>query len=171
MIEQGYRPQYRNGSMKPLVYVETTVFSFRYDERSSPTIRAMREWTRSWWNASARNYELVTSVPVLEELDRGNLPHREHSLALALSLPAVPVEDEIAEIAEVYIKDKLMPDDPVGDPMHLGLASFHKCDYLLTWNCKHLANANKVLHLRRVNALLGLHVPVLTTPLELMSAE
>ena len=51
------------------------------------------------------------------------------------------------------------------------LASFHKCDYLLTWNCRHLANANKFNHIRRVNTLLGLSVPTLATPLELTGGE
>jgi predicted nucleic acid-binding protein len=64
-----------------------------------------------------------------------------------------------------------MPRDPLGDALHLALASHHKCDYLLTWNCQHLANANKFTHIKRVNALLGLHVPILTTPLELMGLE
>ncbi len=64
-----------------------------------------------------------------------------------------------------------MPADPTGDALHLALASVHKADYLLTWNCKHLANANKFDHIRRVNALLGLHVPALVTPLELMLEE
>lgn len=48
------------------------------------------------------------------------------------------------------------------------LASHHRCDFLVTWNCQHLANANKFEHLRRVNGLLGLYVPVLATPLELL---
>lgn len=60
-----------------------------------------------------------------------------------------------------------MPRDPFGDALHLALASLHKMDYLLTWNCQNLANANKATHIRRINTLLGLHVPLLTTPLEL----
>jgi len=64
-----------------------------------------------------------------------------------------------------------MPDNPVGDALHLALASFHKCDYLLTWNCKHLANANKAPHIKRINAMLNLFTPLLVTPLELMPGE
>ena len=87
---------------------------------------------------------------------------------MALSLPAIPVEDDVREIVEVCIKHHVMPRDPLGDALHLALASFHKVDYLLTWNCQHLANANKFAHIRRINTLLGLHVPALITPLELM---
>jgi hypothetical protein len=61
-----------------------------------------------------------------------------------------------------------MPADPAGDALHLALASYHKCDFLVTWNCQHLANANKFGHLRRVNGMLGLYVPVLATPLQLL---
>jgi len=60
-----------------------------------------------------------------------------------------------------------MPRDPTGDALHLALASYHKCDFLLTWNVQHLANANKFAHIRHVNALLGLFTPALVTPLEL----
>lgn len=90
---------------------------------------------------------------------------------MAPSIPAVPVADDIAEIVEVYIRHKVMPDNPVGDALHIALASAFKFDYLLTWNCRHLANANKFSHIRRVNTLLGLHVPLLVTPLELMGEE
>jgi len=61
-----------------------------------------------------------------------------------------------------------MPKDPVGDAMHLALATYYKCDFLLTWNCNHLANANKFGHIERVNAMLGLSTPRLVTPLELL---
>jgi predicted nucleic acid-binding protein len=73
----------------------------------------------------------------------------------------------IAEIVAVYHEHRLMPKGESGDALHLALASFHKCDYLLTWNCKHLANANKFGHIRRVNGLLRLSTPELVTPLEL----
>ena len=64
-----------------------------------------------------------------------------------------------------------MPNNPVGDALHLALASFHKCDYLLTWNCKHLANANKFEHIKRINTMMNLYAPLLVTPLELMPGD
>lgn len=88
-----------------------------------------------------------------------------------MGLPAIPIEDEIQETVEVYIQHRVMPNNPLGDALHLAVASFHKCDYLLTWNCEHLANANKFGHIRRINTLLGLHVPMLVTLLELMGVS
>ena len=74
----------------------------------------------------------------------------------------------ITEIARAYIQHKVMPIDPAGDALHLALASYHKCDFFVTWNCQHLANANKFGHIRRLNTMLGLFVPALVTPLELL---
>ena len=88
-------------------------------------------------------------------------------MALVQDLPVLPVEPPIAEIVRAYVQHKVMPADPGGDALHLALASYHKCDFLVTWNCRHLANANKFGHIRRVNAMLGLFVPTLATPLEL----
>jgi hypothetical protein len=153
--------------MAGAVYLETTIFSFYHDDRSGPAIVARRGWTRQWWDQHRRHYDLVTSTVVLDELSRGKLAHKARALELAQTIPAVPVSAEVAEIVEVYIAHRLMPKDPLGDAMHLALASFYKCDFLLTWNCRNLANANKFGHIRRVHALLDLHVPTLATPLEL----
>ncbi|MBM3204244.1 MAG: type II toxin-antitoxin system VapC family toxin [Verrucomicrobia bacterium] len=154
--------------MRETVYLETSFFSFYFDERPAPAIVARREWTHQWWTCRRRHYELLTSTAVLDELARGRLPHQQPALDFALSLPTMPVADEVVEIVEAYIAHRLMPRDPVGDALHLALASFHKCDFLLTWNCQHLANASKFAHIRRLHAIMALHVPALVTPLELM---
>ena len=103
-------------------------------------------------------------------LEAGSLAHRDKAQAMAMDLPILPLSTEADEIVDVYIKRKVMPADPLGDALHLALASIHKVDYLVTWNCQHLANASKFGHIRRVNTLLGLHVPAIVTPLELMGA-
>jgi hypothetical protein len=92
-------------------------------------------------------------------------------LTLVRDLPLLPVEPAIAEIVEAYLQHKVMPADPAGDALHLALASYHKCEFLVTWNCQHLANANKFGHIRRINAMLGLYVPLLVTPLELLGGN
>jgi predicted nucleic acid-binding protein len=157
--------------MKPKVYVETSIPSFYYEVRTEPDMVARREWTREFWNQATENYLLVTSLAVLDELNRGNFTAKNEAIKLISNLLFVPIEPVIAEIVEVYIQQHLMPKDPVGDALHLALASHHKCDFLLTWNCRHLANANKFGHIKRVNVMLGLYVPMLVTPLELIGAQ
>lgn len=156
---------------KPRIYIETTIPSFYHERRTAADIVARREWTRQWWNTASQKYELVTSPAVLDEIAAGRSEHSAERLTLLVDLPLVPVEAAIIEIVEAYIQHKLMPADPGGDALHLALASYHKCDFLLTWNCAHLANANKFGHIRRVNALLGLFVPELVTPLQLLGGE
>jgi hypothetical protein len=132
--------------VRAAVYVETTIFSFYYDRRTSPAVVAMREWTRDWWTGHAARYDVATSTAVLAELEAGTLAHRDEALAMALALPALSVDSAIEDIVRVYVERHVMPRDPLGDALHLALACFHKFDYLLTWNCRHLANANKFAH-------------------------
>ena len=154
--------------MKQKVYIETSIPSFYNEERTEPEAIVRKEWTRKWWNNYRDQYFLVTSPAVLDELSNCKEPKRKRALDLIRELPLLSIESEILEIVQTYIMHKVMPDDPVGDALHLALASFHKCDFLLTWNCKHLANANKFNHIRRVNVMLGLYIPLLVTPLELL---
>lgn len=154
--------------MTPRVYVESTVPSFYYETRTAAEMVARRNWTRQWWDEGRQRYELVTSDAVLDELSSGEYPSQEQVLALVAGLPLLPIDPAVADIVEAYVDHLVMPRDPLGDALHLALASYHKCDFLLTWNCAHLANANKFAHIKRINTLLGLYVPSLVTPLELV---
>jgi predicted nucleic acid-binding protein len=150
------------------VYIETTIPSFYHEVRSEPDMVARHQWTREWWNENRLAYDIVSSDAVVDELERGDHPVKEDALSLIEQVELLSIEDEVAEIVDAYIKHKVMPNDPTGDALHLALASFHKCDFLLTWNGRHLANANKFGHIRRINTILGLYVPTLVTPLELL---
>ena len=153
---------------RPRAYIESTISSFYYEVRTGVEVVARREWTRRWWAVAGDRYELVTSPAVLDELAGGRPNRSAERLELVRNLPLLPVEPAIAEIVRTYVHHKVMPADPAGDALHLALASYHKCEFLVTWNCTHLANANKFGHIRRVNAMLGLFVPALVTPLELL---
>lgn len=156
---------------KTRVYVETTIPSFYHEDRTTPDIVARRQWTREWWEKAHERHELVTSEAVLDELAEGRADRSADRLALVSAIPLLPIEAAVADIVEAYIQHRLMPADPAGDALHLAIASYHKCDFLVTWNCRHLANANKFGHLRRINTLLGLFVPALVTPLELLGED
>jgi predicted nucleic acid-binding protein len=157
--------------MTKIVFIETTIPSFYHEVRKEPEMIARRNWTREWWDSQREHYQLVTSIAVIEELERGDYPNKEQILSLVADIPLLSINTQIHDIVETYIRRKLMPADIMGDALHLATASFHGCDFLLTWNCKHLANANKFSHIRRLNTLLGLYVPALITPVELLSWE
>ena len=157
--------------MRTRVYIETSIPSFYHEIRTEPEMVARRQWTREWWDSHRQRYTPITSIPVIEELEGGNHPKKQECLDMIAALPILTMPDPIVEIVDAYIQHHLMPNDPKGDALHLALASYHHCQFLLTWNCAHLANANKREHIRHVNALLGLHVPILTTPLELIDEQ
>jgi len=151
-------------------YIETTIPSFYYTLRTDPESVARMHWTRQWWDEYATHCTLMTSAVVIEELRRGASEKKEHRIALLEGMVALPITDEIVEIAQIYIDKLVMPKAP-GDALHLAIASYYKVDALLTWNCKHLANANKLNHIRRINFEIGLPTPVLATPLNYLGGE
>lgn len=154
------------------IYIETTIASFYFEVRTEPEMVARRNWTRQWFDAArGGSDEIVTSLAVEAELQSGNFPGKQDALALIAELPLLDLNDSVAEVVEAYINHSVMPRDPTGDALHLAAASFHRCDFLVTWNCRHLANANKFGHIRRINGILGIGNPALVTPLELLPEE
>ena len=155
--------------MKRTVYVETTIPSYYCDDR--PELRTDIARTRQWWDQERDAYGCYVSEAVLYELAEGNYPSRQNCLALVETLPELALNEEIERIAAVYQVRRLMPREPVRDALHVAIASFYRMDFLLTWNCRHLANANKSRHLRELNLEMGLSIPELVTPHQLQPWE
>jgi predicted nucleic acid-binding protein len=153
---------------KPLAYIETTVPNFYYDFRPDPEIVARRGWTRGWWATAADRYELWTSDVVVDELSAGTSQFVPPRLELLRPIPVLSVTPAVTVCAQTYIRHKLMPSNPGTDAFHLALASHSNCDFIVTWNCKHLANPNKALHIHKINQRLGLRTPEIVTPLTLL---
>ena len=154
-----------------IYYIETTIPSFYHEVRSEPSMVARRDWTRRWFDVAVISDRIVSSVAVLDELRRGDFPGRDECLAMLDTIEMLELDDPVFEIVEAYLANKLMPSDPFGDALHLALASYHRCDFLVTWNCLHLANANKFGQIRRINGILGLYTPELVTPMELIGGN
>jgi len=114
---------------------------------------------------------LVASEGMVAELQEGEYESQAEAVDLVSGLPRLEAVDNIAEIIDVYLANHLMPKERLGDALHLALASYHKCDFLLTWNCSHIANANKFEHIRIINTRPGLFVPALVTPMELCEED
>lgn len=155
----------------PSVYIETTIPSFYFETRRSSRVIAWREATRHWWEQERARFELVTSDFVLNELALAPLAKRRAGTDLLRGVRVLPRHPRLPEVLKAYINHRVMPSDAAGDAAHLAMTSLHGIDFLLTWNCKHLANANKTRHIRAVNERLGLPIPILTTPLELIMEE
>ena len=153
------------------VYIETTIPSLYFETRQSPRLVSWRAATRDWWTRVRSRYALRTSAFVLDELAR--TPGEKGLLCLALlaDIELLPRPAGLERTIEYYLTHSLMPRDALGDAAHLAMCSLHRVDYLITWNCKHLANANKFRHFRTVNDRLGLHTPKIVTPDLLMPSD
>jgi hypothetical protein len=150
------------------VYIETTIPSYYYETRRTPSVQAWRAVTRVWWNDHRLSYRLCTSRFVHAELAMAPAIKRTRAAALLSEMEILAEPDGLEEVVAFYIEHRLMPVEAGGDAVHLAMASMHNVDYLLTWNCRHLANANKTQHLRVLNGRLGLPVPIITTPMTLI---
>lgn len=156
-------------AMKEKVYLDSTVPSYYFDQRES--LNAFIEVTRKWWSEMASHYELYISDAVLQELNSGNYPRKGEIIELVSTIPLLPLTPDLEQVVEFYIANYVMPRSLVGDAVHLAFASYYDIQYLLTWNCNHLANANKRKHIRVINGRLGLSTPEIVTPLELFNEE
>jgi len=150
--------------MPRTVYLETTIPGAYHDERDDVVSRFQRYQTRLWWTTHRANYELYTSEAVLAELRQGSFPAQEESIRLLDGVPVLPVADEIRGVAQAYLDHRVMPRGHMGDSFHLAFACVYGLDYLLTWNCRHLANPSKVAHIMAINRRLGLLTPAILTP-------
>jgi len=153
--------------IKRSLYLDTTIPSYYYDQRKDLDIRYRRNVTRDWWANEKDSFDLYISELVLVELQRGDYPQKEKVIHLLKGISTLPIVLEIEDIVREYLKNYLMPKTDMGDAFHLAYTSFYKMDYLLTWNCNHLANVNKKEHIEGINRKLKLFIPDIITPLQL----
>lgn len=153
--------------MKKKVYLDSTVPSYLFDERES--IKTYIDVTKKWWNEERSNFDLWISEETIAELSRGDYPNKGKLLRFIYEINVLPFDDRITDITQVYVDNYLMPRVLSGDALHLAYASYYKIDFLLTWNCNNLANANKKQHIRIINTRLSLLTPEIVTPLELFT--
>jgi hypothetical protein len=153
------------------VYIETTVPSYYFETRRSPQVVAWKAATRTWWDRYRSVYDLSLSRLVLAELAAAPSSKARPALSLVEGLTVLDEPQELSAVAEFYMLHRAMPVEARGDAYHLAMASIHRVDFLLTWNCRHLANANKIRHLTILNGRLGLPIPIITTPLTLLPED
>jgi hypothetical protein len=157
--------------MARTVYIETTIPSYYYETRRTSSAIAWCEATRRWWDRYRTDFILVTSKYVLAELGMAPPAKRIRMLDLMKQVSVVEDPPGLNDVVAYYIEHSMMPADAQGDAAHLALASMYSVDFLLTWNCRHLANVNKIQHIEVLNGRLGLSSPVITTPLTLLSED
>jgi hypothetical protein len=126
--------------LKRKVYLETSVISY-LTARPSKTIigAAHQQITSAWWE-KRNDYELFVSEPVLRECSAGDPNAAQRRLEIVKNIPLLVATEEAYQLADALLKKRIIPAKAAEDGLHIAIATIHAVDYLLTWNCKHIAN-------------------------------
>jgi len=158
--------------MKPKVYIETSVISYLTARPTNDLLAAAwQNATCEWWENRKNDYELVTSALVREEAAKGDPEAATRRLDVLRDIPNLKMCDEITVLTKTLVLKGALPEKATDDAMHVAFASYHNIDYLLTWNCRHIDNAEKKPLIRTLCANQGWSCPEICTPLELMEGN
>jgi len=155
--------------MDSLVYLETTVVSYLTAWRSPHLVMAAnQEATRNWWDEERGKFRVCISQAVIEEASAGDPRAAQRRLEILEDLPELDITDEARALAKELLAGVPLPRQAEVDALHIAVATAHGADYLLTWNCRHIANAALRHRIETVCRSQGLEPPIICTPLELM---
>lgn len=155
--------------MKPSVYIETTIPSYLTAWRSSElSVVAKQQTTRQWWDDRRQDFELFISEAVLLEASGGDPEAAQRRLEALEGISVLSPEPQADEVALSLIHRMNLPDRAMTDAVHIALCIVHGIDYLLTWNCAHIANATYQPLIQDVCGDFGFEMPVICTPDQLM---
>lgn len=154
---------------KESVYIETTLVSYYTSNLSRDIIiLAHQEVTKDWWPMAIRRYNIFISEIVIEEASLGDPEASKRRLEEIKDFPHLELNEKVEEMAQIYVERLNIPEKSIRDAIHLAVACVHNIDYLVTWNCRHIANGEVIKKLMKINEPLGVHTPIICTPEELM---
>lgn len=142
------------------LYLETSVIGAYLDKGDS----FRRDLTIRWWEHELSRYRAYVSPLVEREIEFTKEPYRKSYLTLINSVPRLEVTEESAILAEGYISRGIFQRKFLGDALHMALASYHKIDFVVTWNFGHLANVHRLARIRLFNTAAGFFSPEVITP-------
>jgi hypothetical protein len=155
--------------MRETVYIETSILGYL---TARPTrdlvIAANIEVTREWWDARRSDFQLYSSQAVVKETSQGDATVASQRLGILRDFLLLDLNSSVLELAEQFLERSNLPAKADVDAVHIAAATVHGMDYLLTWNCKHIANAQIQRKLAEISLEFGYELPILCTPYELL---
>ena len=156
----------------PRIYIETSFVSYLRQRASSQVITAARQLlTRRWWEDERSSYDLVTSQYVIDEAADGDPQLAQERLDSLDDIPLLKLGPEIDAIAQEIMSRALLPPKAQVDALHIAATAHHRIDYLLTWNCVHIANARILPGIHGVLSDRGCFIPIICTPQEMVDDD
>lgn len=151
------------------VYLETSFISYLVARASRDLIVAgHQQIAQEWWAARRSEFECSISQVVIDEVSAGNSEEAGKRLAIIAGLPILQISADAELLTEAIMAGGMLPQHAIRDAAHIAVAAVHGIDYLLTWNCKHLANAQIARRIEAVCENFEHRMPVICTPEELM---
>lgn len=151
------------------VYIETSVVSYLTAQPTGDLLTAAwQKMTVDWWDTQRARFDLVTSKVTLDEASRGDARASARRLAAFSDIPVLPIVNAVNDLADKLVQGGALPAKSVNDALHVAVCGVHGVDYLLTWNCRHLDNAEAKPVIRRICTRYGYTSPEICTPAELM---
>lgn len=158
--------------MRKTVYIETSILGYLTARLTDNLILAANiKITQDWWNDFSGLFVLYTSEIVEDEVSKGDLAIAAQRLNLLESLIFLDLTEEAIELAQAFLQQSNLPSKASNDALHMALATVYGLDYLLTWNCKHMANAQIQRKLSQISSELGYKLTFVCTPYEFMEFE
>ena len=155
--------------MTKRVYIESTIPSYLAAWPSRDLLQAARQQiTHDWWNNQRHNYDLCISQTVIDEAEAGDADAAKRRTPFLQQLPLLDLTEAVNDVAKAIMVSALLPQRATRDAVHIAVSSVHSIDILLTWNCRHIANAAIMKELGAIVAANGYAMPILCTPEELL---
>ena len=162
-----------NNQFGPMrIYIESTIPSYVVARPARDLLQAARQQlTRDWWDLQREKHELFTSQVVLDEIAFGEKAMAQLRLETLQAVPLLQVTGDVKDLARKVLTSGLLPATSDRDATHIALASAYEMELLLSWNCRHIANAAIQARLRRLVEAAGFTLPVICTPEELLEND
>jgi hypothetical protein len=154
--------------LKPKVYLETTVISYLTASPSRDIVQAAHQQLTREWFERRKDFDLFVSQAVIAEASRGDSGAAARRLAALDDIAILEVTEDASRLAEAFIEQHALPAKAAVDAIHIAVAVVMGMDYVLTWNCTHIANAAMRPRIEEACRKLGYEPPVICTPEELM---
>jgi hypothetical protein len=153
------------------VYLETTIPSYLAAKASRDLIvAAHQQITQDWWQTARARFELYVSGAVLDEVRAGDPDAVERRLQFIGDLPVLALNDDVRTLTRHYGKALGLSGKARADIPHLAYAVSYQMDYLVTWNCSHIANGEMIRRLLKANTELKRSTPLIVTPEEILES-
>ena len=155
--------------MLPKIYIETSVISYLTARSSRDEIAAVHQrLTRDWWNQRRSRFDIHVSELVVQEASRGDVVAAEERLKALFGYPVIRINAAARALADMILRANVLPAKAAADALHIALAAVSGMNFLLTWNCTHIANGFVLESVNSICRDAGVEPPIVCTPEELM---